>query len=124
MLIIFFVMLACSFFVMLACTVLHVDKPLCDVGLYRMTMITQELGKIEAKEGESLNVDLYPVGTMLFIYPFHVSPWCAPRLCVSSATIQDPVLCYMLISLFVMLACTVLHVDYLLCDVGLYCVTC
>ena len=43
------------------------------VLLYRLVDNTQELGKIKAKEGESIDFDRYPVGTMLFIYPFHVS---------------------------------------------------
>ncbi|KAK7111800.1 hypothetical protein V1264_011375 [Littorina saxatilis] len=32
---------------------------------------SQELGKVKAKEGEKLDFERYPVGTILFIYPFH-----------------------------------------------------
>lgn len=36
----------------------------------KMVGMSQELGKIVAKEGE-LDCSLYPIGTVLFIYPFH-----------------------------------------------------
>ena len=44
--------------------------------LCRLVDNSQELGKIKAKEGKSIDFDRYPVGTMLFIYPFHVSTGC------------------------------------------------
>ncbi|KAL8564319.1 hypothetical protein ACOMHN_004376 [Nucella lapillus] len=37
----------------------------------RLFNMSQELGKIRAKEGENINWNDYPVGTMLFIDPFH-----------------------------------------------------
>lgn len=37
----------------------------------RLTAMSQELGKIKAKDGESIDFDQYPVGKILFIYPYH-----------------------------------------------------
>ncbi|XP_076458154.1 D-serine dehydratase-like [Babylonia areolata] len=37
----------------------------------QLTSIYQELGKITVKQGKSINFNDFPVGTMLFIYPFH-----------------------------------------------------
>ncbi|KAK6182110.1 hypothetical protein SNE40_009868 [Patella caerulea] len=36
----------------------------------RLKGLTQELGKVSVKDGD-LDFDKYPIGTMLFIYPFH-----------------------------------------------------
>jgi hypothetical protein len=34
--------------------------------------MTQELGKVEALDGK-LDYDKFPIGSILYIYPFHVS---------------------------------------------------
>jgi hypothetical protein len=38
----------------------------------RLVDMTQELGKVEAVDG-NLDCDQYPIGSILYIYPFHVS---------------------------------------------------
>jgi hypothetical protein len=38
----------------------------------RLVDMTQELGKVEAVDG-NLDYDQYPIGSILYIYPFHVS---------------------------------------------------
>lgn len=37
----------------------------------RLKGMSQELGKIVSKDGGKIDFDKYPVGTLLFIYPFH-----------------------------------------------------
>ena len=39
---------------------------------YRLVKMTQEVGKVEAVEG-SLDLSLYPIGSLLEIVPYHVS---------------------------------------------------
>ena len=63
----------CGSFYFVGLFVMFLFSASSSVLLYRLVDNTQELGKIKAKEGESIDFDRYPVGTMLFIYPFHVS---------------------------------------------------
>lgn len=45
---------------------------------FRMTNMSQEVGKVHPAEGK-MDYSKYPLGSMLFIYPFHVS-WIPSRL--------------------------------------------
>lgn len=35
--------------------------------------MTQEIGKVTRVDGQPINWEKYPIGTMLFMYPYHVS---------------------------------------------------
>ena len=50
----------------------HEFRFICVYRFIRMARMTQELGKVTDVNGK-LDLEKYPIGKMLFIYPWHVS---------------------------------------------------
>ena len=40
---------------------------------YRVVGMTQELGKLQTVSGENIDFQKYPLGSRLYLYPYHVS---------------------------------------------------
>ena len=41
--------------------------------IFRITSLSQEIGTVTTKSGQKINYERYPIGSQLFINPWHVS---------------------------------------------------